>query len=374
MGLYIGIMSGTSLDGVDTLLCEIGDDGAPRYLHHLNTPFPAELQTTLRQLCQPGNNEIELLGRADRALATLYADSVKQLLASASLNAPQIEAIGCHGQTIRHRPPTPEQAASTAFTLQIGDPNTLAARTGICVVADFRRRDIAEGGQGAPLAPAFHRAVFASPTHDRAVINIGGMANLTLLPVNGPCTGFDTGPGNVLMDGWIKQHNGQAFDDRGLFAASGKVDAPLLDQLLSHPYFANRQGPRSTGREDFDLKQLIAIIDQTDRDIAPENVQATLLELTAQSIARPLLALSPGPNEIYVCGGGAFNTALMQRLESLLHPAQIASTASLGADPQHVEGLAFAWLAYRRLRGLSGNLPSVTGAAREVPLGAVFPP
>ena len=372
MGRYIGIMSGTSLDSVDTVLCTIDDSGKPQYLDHLNADFPAELQETLRQLCQSGPNEIELLGRADRTLAALYAKAVGQLLDKTGLAAADIDAIGCHGQTIRHRPPSKTEPGSTAFTLQIGDPNTLAALTGINVVADFRRRDIAEGGQGAPLAPAFHQAVFSSATQDRAVVNIGGMANLTLLPAKGACTGFDTGPGNVLMDGWIKQHSGLPYDDRGQFAASGKVDADLLTQWLEHPYFQLSGGPRSTGREDFDISQLQASLSRLGRELAPQNVQATLLELTAQSIARPLLALSPRPSQIYICGGGAFNTTLMQRLETILHPAIIASTATLGVAPQHVEGLAFAWLAYRRLHGLSGNLPDVTGAKRQAPLGALY--
>lgn len=372
MGHYIGIMSGTSLDGVDTVLCDIDDNGKPRYLHHLNTNFPTELQDTLRRLCQGGSNEIELLGRADRKLAALYAQAVAQLLDEAGLTPADIEAIGCHGQTIRHRPASKNEPESTAFTLQIGDPNTLAALTGIDVAADFRRRDIAEGGQGAPLAPAFHQAVFSSSTTDRAVVNIGGMANATLLPAKGPCTGFDTGPGNVLMDGWIKQQKGLPYDDRGQYAASGEADTELLQLLLAHPYFQVTDGPRSTGREDFDLSQLQANLAELGQDIAPQNVQATLLELTAQTIARPLLTQSPRPTQIYICGGGAFNTALMQRLETLLHPAIIASTETLGVAPQHVEGMAFAWLAHRRVKGLSGNLPDVTGAKRLAPLGALY--
>ena len=367
MPLYIGIMSGTSLDSIDVALCEIST--TTKLLAHCDHDFPKALRTELIALCQPGDNESERMGRADRELGAAYGDAVNALLKQTGVAASQVKAIGCHGQTIRHRPATATRTANTAFTLQIGDPNTLAARTGITTVGDFRRRDIAEGGQGAPLAPAFHRAAFASPTSDRAIVNIGGMANITLLPTHGECSGFDTGPGNVLMDAWIRQHQGLEFDDAGRWAASGQVISELLAQLLALPYFQKQSGPRSTGREDFDAALLATLPGNNDA----ADVQATLLELSAQTIAAPLLKLDKPPSQLYVCGGGAYNTALMQRLETLLHPMIIASTGQLGIAPEWVEAMAFAWLAHRRLEGHSGNIPSVTGAAREVSLGAVYP-
>ncbi len=369
MSLYIGVMSGTSLDSIDAALCEIPADASPRLLASYTHPFPKTLRSELVSLCQPGDNEIERMGRADRELGACYAEAVAELLNAAQVDPARVNAIGCHGQTIRHRPPSASRKSEQAFTLQIGDPNTLAMHSGITTIGDFRRRDIAEGGQGAPLAPAFHRAVFASPTTDRAVVNIGGMANITLLPAGGLCTGFDSGPGNVLMDAWIRQHQGLEYDEGGHWAASGKVDANLLEELLALPYFQQAQGPRSTGREDFD-KGLLADIPQS---TAPVDVQATLLEFTARTIAAPLSALPKAPSQLYVCGGGAFNTALMQRLETLLHPTIVASTQQLGIDPQWVEAMAFAWLAQRRLAGLPGNVTSVTGAAKEVMLGAIYP-
>ncbi len=370
MPLYIGVMSGTSLDSIDAALCEISSNNAPALLAHHDHSFPAGLREELIGLCQPGSNEIERMGRADRELGAIYAEAVVTLLKEAGLSADAVAAIGCHGQTVRHRPPSSAQPASSAFTLQIGDANTLAMLTGITTISDFRRRDIAEGGQGAPLAPAFHKAVFASPTSDRAIVNIGGMANITLLPAKGQCSGFDTGPGNVLMDTWIHQQKALAFDDGGRWAASGKIDNALLQQLLALPYFQHESGPRSTGREDFDA----ALLSNIPGNIRGEDVQATLLEFTAQTIAAPLLRLDSRPSQLYACGGGAYNTALIQRLETLLHPMIVTSTQQLGIAPEWVEAMAFAWLAHRRLEGKSGNIPSVTGAAREVLLGAVYPP
>ncbi len=370
MPLYVGVMSGTSLDSIDAALCEISSDKKPVLLSHYEQKFPKRLHATLLSLCQLGDNEIEKMGRADRELGTCYAQAVAALLNQAGIAASNVRAIGCHGQTIRHRPVSANQEGDTAFTLQIGDPNTLAMQSGITTVSDFRRRDIAEGGQGAPLAPAFHRAVFASNKSDRAVVNIGGMANITLLSANGDCSGFDTGPGNVLMDAWIRQHKGVEFDDGGQWAASGKVDNTVLSRLLALPYFKQTSGPRSTGREDFDA----GLLADLPADLKPQDIQASLLELSAQTIAAPLLAREKRPSQLYVCGGGAYNTALMQRLETLLHPMIVASTEQLGIAPQWVEAMAFAWLAHRRMEGKSGNIPSVTGARREVVLGAIYPP
>ncbi len=372
MARYIGIMSGTSLDSIDCVLCDIDVAGKPRLLAHHTRPFPSLLQQELRALCQPGDNEIERLGSADRWLGSEYAAATNDLLAKARCRAKEVTAIGCHGQTIRHRPANDTQTPETAFTLQIGDPNTLAAHTSICVVADFRRRDIAEGGQGAPLAPAFHQAMFADTTRDRAVVNIGGMANLTLLPANGDCTGFDTGPGNVLMDAWIQAQQNKGYDDNGHWAASGKILPDFLQALLGQPFFAKNAGPRSTGREDFNATWLASVMASLTYQARPEDIQATLLELTAQTIASSLRQSSMCPSQVFVCGGGAYNTALMQRLETLLHPVLVASTEQLGIAPQHVEAMAFAWLAYRCINQLSGNLPSVTGASQPAVLGAIY--
>lgn len=372
MARYIGIMSGTSLDSIDCVLCDIDTAGKPKLLAHHTRPFPGALQQELRALCQPGDNEIERLGPADRWLGREYAAAANDLLAEAECRAEEVTAIGCHGQTIRHRPANDRQAPETAFTLQIGDPNTLASLTGIPVAADFRRRDIAEGGQGAPLAPMLHQALFAKTGTCRAVINIGGMANVTWLNGTEDALGFDTGPGNVLMDSWVQQHLGTPYDDGGRFAASGTPQPDLLKRLLQHPYFDYKAGPRSTGREDFDANQLMTILAAQAETLRPEDIQATLLEFTAQSISQALQRLPKPVYQVFICGGGAFNTALMQRLESLVHPSLIASTQSLGLHPLQVEAVAFAWLAWRRVNQLTGNLPSVTGAGREAVLGALY--
>lgn len=369
---FIGIMSGTSLDSIDAALCEFPSSGKPRLLAHHQHPFPTALRRTLVALCQPGDNEIESMGRADRELGQCYADAVLALLDKTSFKTSDITAIGCHGQTIRHRPASTEMPAASAFTLQIGDPNTLASRTGIAVVSDLRRRDIAEGGQGAPLAPGFHQAVFSAKGRDRAIINIGGMANITLLPARGDCQGFDTGPGNVLMDAWIQAQRSSDYDEGGRWAASGECCPDLLEALLALPYFRKKTGPRSTGREDFNAAKLESVLAGLTYKPKPEDVQATLLEFTAQTIASPLLELSTRPSQAYICGGGAYNTVLMQRLETLLHPTLIASTEQLGIAPQWVEAMAFAWLAHRRIKSLSGNLPSVTGASHPAVLGGIY--
>ena len=372
MARYIGIMSGTSLDGIDCVLCDIDVAGKPQLLAHHTRPFPGVLQQELRSLCQPGDNEIERLGPADRWLGSEYAAAVTDLLTKAKCRTEEVTAIGCHGQTIRHRPANDTQAPETAFTLQIGDPNTLASLTGIAVAADFRRRDIAEGGQGAPLAPVLHQALFAKTGTCRAVVNIGGMANVTWLNGTEGALGFDTGPGNVLMDSWAQQHLGTPYDDGGRFAASGTAQANLLNSLLQHPYFGYKAGPRSTGREDFDANQLMTILAAQAETLRPEDIQATLLEFTAQSISQALQRLPKPVSQVFICGGGAFNTALMQRLESLVHPSLIASTESLGLHPLQVEAVAFAWLAWRRVNQLTGNLPGVTGAQKEAVLGALY--
>ena len=364
--LFIGLISGTSLDGIDAVLVDFSG-GEPQLACALHTPYAPSLLRELLAICQTGENEIDRLGELDRRIALAFAESVRALLVKAGVEASRIAAIGSHGQTIRHRP-----TAKYPFSLQIGDPNTLAEETGITTVGDFRRRDIAAGGEGAPLVPAFHQAVFQSSETPRVALNLGGIANITCLPpLNlGNVVGYDTGPANTLLDGWIRRHGGQAFDDQGAWARQGEVDEPLLQRLLADPYFTLAP-PKSTGTEYFNLAWLDTLL-PTD-PIAPEDVQRTLVELTACTVADAIESEGFEGAEILVCGGGAHNRLLLDRLAQRLPKAAIASTESRGLDPDWVEAIAFAWLAKRTLAGLSGNLPSVTGARRAVPLGAIYP-
>lgn len=367
--LYVGLMSGTSLDGIDAVLIDLS--ATPAILAAETFPLPSDLRADLQALCTPGADEIERLGRADRRLGTASAQAVDALLKQAGIEAHRIRAIGSHGQTIRHRPivaGTPMHGeTATAFTLQIGDPATIVELTDITTVADFRRRDIAAGGQGAPLVPTFHRAVFGSGCA-RAIVNIGGIANVTGLMAGSATLGFDTGPGNTLLDAWIHRHKQQAFDRDGAWAGSGSVLPALLDSLLRDPYFA-LPAPKSTGREYFHLEWLERQLPSA----APADVQATLLELTARTIADGVATLPFAVDEIFVCGGGAYNGRLMARLEALLHPRALGSTAQLGIAPEWVEAAAFAWLAQQTLRGLPGNDPAATGARGPRILGAIHP-
>ena len=287
------------------------------------------------------------------------------------MDATQVRAIGCHGQTVRHRPPSGSASAIEAFTLQIADPNTIAERTGIPTVADFRRRDIAAGGEGAPLAPAFHAAAFARAGTARAIVNIGGIANVSLLDGEQWTGGFDSGPGNTLLDLWTRRHRGERYDRQGSWAASGQVLPKLLDHLLRDDYFS-LSGPRSTGKETFNLGWLDARLTQF-AGSDPSDIQATLAELTAASIADAIGNSSLAVDEIYVCGGGAHNTDLLARLDKRLPGAALNSTAALGIEPDWVEAVTFAWLAHRTLNGLAGNAPAVTGASGERVLGAIYP-
>jgi anhydro-N-acetylmuramic acid kinase len=369
--LYVGLMSGTSLDGIDAVLLELSIDQSPqpRLLAAQTFPLDSSLHEQLQALLQSGTDEIERMGRADRQLGLAFGAAVTSLLQTARVPASAVRAIGSHGQTIRHRPPGAH--AEYPFTLQIGDPSSIAQLTGITTVADFRRRDIAAGGQGAPLVPPFHRAVFKGP-RARAIVNIGGIANVTLLPVDGSVTGFDTGPGNTLMDNWIARHRGATYDRDGAWASGGSVVPELLQRLLATPYFS-AAAPKSTGREFFNLTWLEQQIASIGQPPAPIDVQATLVELTARTIADEITALSPTLNEVFVCGGGAYNMLLMQRLEALLHPRQLGSTAQLGIEPEWVEAAAFAWLAQQTLAGRPGNDPAVTGASTPCVLGAIYP-
>lgn len=364
--LYIGLMSGTSADAIDAVLADLTD--IPQLLAHHSLALPIKIRDQIHAISLPGDNEIDRMGALDAELGNLFSQTTLELLAQARINAAQVTAIGSHGQTIRHRPP---RSYEGTFTLQIGDPNLIAELTGVTTVADFRRRDMAAGGQGAPLVPAFHRATFYLKGTDRVIVNIGGMANITWLPSQGEVIGFDTGPGNVLMDNWIMEHLGKSYDHGGIWALSGRLSKPLLNELLTAPYF-KMWAPKSTGRESFNRLWLDGHLLKTALSLSPADVQATLLELTAITIADSIRDLNQRSKEIFVCGGGAYNGALMQRLKALLPQDIVASTAALGIDPQWIEAMAFAWLAQQTINHKPGNLRAVTGAKREVILGGVY--
>jgi len=359
---YIGLMSGTSADGVDACLAEF-PGGSARLVGHVSHPFDTDLRRAILRVVDGAS--LSEASELDVRLADTYVTAVSRLLEATGRDRESIRAIGCHGQTVLHRPEGPSPTS-----IQLGDPHRLAVHAGIDVVADFRRADLAAGGQGAPLAPAFHAAVFGSPRETRAVINIGGMSNMTVIPAGSRhITGFDTGPGNALLDGWIERHHGQRFDRHGEWATRGRIDAGLLESLLSDAYFA-RNPPKSTGREYFHLQWLDRALAGVDA-VAPEDVQATLTELTAVTIARAVRDHASAARRVLICGGGARNTQLMQRLAAHLGDRRLASTQTLGIAPEHVEAMAFAWLAQRRIRGLAGNRPEVTGAARSLVLGSL---
>ncbi|MCP4993333.1 MAG: anhydro-N-acetylmuramic acid kinase [Gammaproteobacteria bacterium] len=359
-------MSGTSMDGIDAVLVRFETD-QPQVLAHYTQPWSDSLQTQLRALSQPGDNEIERLGILDGEVANAFSSATKQLLKQSSTSPESVVAIGSHGQTIRHRP-----EAFIPFTLQIGDPNRIAELTGITVVADFRRRDMAAGGEGAPLVPAFHQALFQQPSESRAILNIGGIANLTLLPANTgqPVSGFDTGPGNTLLDAWCRRHLQQPMDKNGDWAASGTTDQSLLTDLLDDPYF-KRPPPKSTGPEYFSLEWLEKHL-ESHPGISADCCQATLLTLTVETIA---MELERGEEcqRLLVCGGGIHNRKLMTELRHRLPEIAVESSLNYGLDPDLVEATAFAWLAKRTLQDLPGNLPAVTGAERPVVLGGIYP-
>ncbi|MER0124256.1 anhydro-N-acetylmuramic acid kinase [Franconibacter daqui] len=363
-GRYIGVMSGTSLDGVDVVLAAI-DERMVAQQASLTWPIPLALKQDILAICQGQTLTLSQLGQLDTRLGRLFADAVQALMTQERLKPEEVMAIGCHGQTVWHEP-----GGDAPHTLQIGDNNQIVARTGVTVVGDFRRRDIALGGQGAPLVPAFHHALLAHPVERRMVLNIGGIANLSLLFPEQPVRGYDTGPGNMLMDAWIWRQRGQAYDKDAQWASSGKVIIPLLQHMLSDPYFA-QPAPKSTGREYFNYgwleRQLTHI-----PGLAAQDVQATLAELTATTIAEQVL-LSGGGERLLVCGGGGRNPLLMNRLAGLLPGIEVATTDEMGISGDDMEALAFAWLAFRTLSGLPGNLPSVTGASQASVLGAIFP-
>ncbi len=362
MPLYLGVMSGTSLDGLDIALIE--QEQHCRLLATLYQPMPDRLRSELLALCTSGADELARAAVAEQQWVELAAAAINELLLQQNLTPQQIRAIGSHGQTVRHEP-------ARGFTIQIGNPALLAELTGIGVVADFRRRDVAAGGQGAPLVPAFHQTLFGDGKRHIAVLNVGGFSNLSLLSPGQDVLGFDSGPGNVLLDAWIQHCRGLAYDRDGAWAASGVVQPELLTRLLSDPFFAT-QGPKSTGRELFNLAWLLGHL-QTLPPQAAEDVQATLVELTARSIVGALHGAQARTDVLLVCGGGAHNACLMQRLSELLADTEVSSTAEQGIDPDWVEAMAFAWLAHCALEGIPGNRPSVTGARGMRILGAIYP-
>jgi anhydro-N-acetylmuramic acid kinase len=364
MSLYVGLMSGTSMDGIDAVLLEVDEHGM-RVKAAQARHWAADLQQRLRRAAEDYLHLGLLeLGRLDTIVGQEFASAAQALLETSGTPPHAVRAIGSHGQTVLHQP-----GDVAPFTLQIGDPNIIAERLRVDVVADFRRRDVAAGGEGAPLMPAFHVAAFGAPGHYHAVANIGGIANVSLLQADGSVTGFDTGPGNCLLDAWSRQQRGKPFDEDGQWAASGTIARTLLDRMLRDPYFARRP-PKSTGRETFSDAWLDRALDGNPSQAA--DVQATLTELTAQTIATSLLANGSPPARLLVCGGGAQNTYLMSRLRRLLPHSQVESTSACGIDPQHVEAAGFAWLAHRYVNAQTGNLPAVTGARHCVPLGALY--
>jgi anhydro-N-acetylmuramic acid kinase len=370
MAFYIGLMSGTSLDGVDGVLAEeAAEAGSPLQSRgHVHRAFPPALREELLTLNHSGADELHRAALAANALVRLYADVVQALLQARGLPASAITAIGAHGQTVRHQPGAFD---GTGYTLQLNHGALLAELTNIDVVCDFRSRDVAAGGQGAPLVPAFHAASFHQPGQARAVLNLGGIANLTLLSAEGGVLGFDTGPANVLMDLWCQRHTGHGFDEDGRWAASGRVDAALLAACLAEPFFA-LPPPKSTGRDLFHAAWLDArLADGVAR--APADVMATLAALTAHSVAAALHAQAPAAQALFVCGGGAHNGHLLGLLRQALPDMAVSSTATLGVAPDQVEALAFAWLAQACLTRRAGNVPAVTGARGARVLGAIYP-
>ncbi len=367
--LFIGLMSGTSMDGIDAALVSFGDHEC-EVLTTIKVDYPDALRDQLINASRrPAECTVDRLGQLDRWVGECFRDAAVALIARSGHGAASIAAIGSHGQTLRHQP-----RAGRPFTLQIGDPNVIALGTGITTVADFRRRDVADGGEGAPLAPAFHRWLFAFGSGHRAVLNIGGIANVTMLMAEkDPVIGFDTGPGNSLLDGWIRTHLDLPYDDNGAWAREGSVDETLLGLMLADPYF-EQAPPKSTGFEYFNggwVRARLAALG--DARISTADVQATLAELSARTIATSILRFAPDIGEVLVCGGGIHNADLMQRLRSYLTGIEVTSTEAYGLHPDWIEATAFAWLAKRRLEGKTGNIPEVTGANSAQVLGAVYP-
>ena len=362
--LYLGLISGTSADGIDAAIVSFDDDGRAHLVFGRTYPWDDPLRARLVELGQQSTKlALDDIGELDVRIARAFADAALQAMADSGTDARDLAAIGSHGQTLRHRPHGPHP-----FTLQLGDPSTIAEHTGVRVVADFRRRDVAAGGHGAPLLPGLHAALLHAGREDRAVLNLGGIANLTLLPARGEVRGFDTGPANGLMDAWCLRHRGEAFDRDGAFARSGRIDEALLARLLDEPWFA-APPPKSTGRDRFHLQWVASKF--TGRE-SPADVQATLLALTVRTVADALRATQPGTQRVIACGGGVHNTALMAALSHALPGCTVESTAAHGIDPDFVEAMGFAWLARQTSLGLPGNVPSVTGADGGRVLGGIY--
>ncbi len=367
--IYMGLMSGTSLDGIDAALVEFdhpAGNHSPVVLAVHYQPYPGDLRRRLQSLCFAERVDMLEYGELDGLLGQCLAQAAHDLIEMAGIDRQQIRAIGSHGQTVYHHP-----QGNLPFTLQMGDPNRITEMTGITTIADFRRRDVAAGGQGAPLTPAFHQAVFGSDRESRVIVNIGGIANLTCLPAGSADSvlGFDAGPGNTLLDLWARQHLDQAYDLNGEWGGAGQASTVLVDRMLSDPYFARRP-PKSTGQEYFSARWLAS--HRVDHALSPVDVQASLLDLTARSITDSIGTIQPGTERVLLCGGGVHNLALVQRIRRYLS-CPVETTAVLGVDPDWVEAVAFAWLAQQTLAGLPGNLPAVTGASRRVVLGAIYP-
>ena len=360
--LYIGLISGTSMDGIDAALVEFGESSL-QVLQTRDHAYPAELRDRLIDMVQrPDECTVDAIGELDQRTGECFRDAARALLKDAGVDGSAVTAIGSHGQTLRHQPD-----AERPFTLQIGNPTLIATGTGITTVADFRSADMAVGGQGAPLTPIFHEWLFRKSGSARTILNIGGIANVTVLADDRVTTGFDTGPGNTLMDAWIREHRAETFDKNGEWAAAGSVNADLLERLLRDAFFSAAP-PKSTGFEQFNLEWLAAAGTES---IDAVDVQATLCALTAASVSSAIHKFAAGTAEVLVCGGGVHNAELMRQLGEHMPAVILSSTATVGLDPDWVEAVAFAWLAMRRLQNLPGNLPSVTGAKRAVTLGAI---
>ncbi len=365
--LYLGLISGTSADGIDVALASFAP--RPKLIAGLTYPYPPRLREAILRIAQSdGQVSLDELGALDVLIGRSFADAASELLQREGVKAKQVRALGSHGQTIRHRP----LQSGAPYTLQIGDANIIAEQTGILTVADFRRRDVAAGGHGAPLAPVFHAAMLGRSTKPRVVLNLGGIANITILSGSAkkPIRGFDTGPASCLLDAWIERHLDQPYDTGGAFAASGRVDSTLLARLLDDPYFTTPP-PKSTGREVFHLTWLQSRL--RGLVLAPKDVQATLLALTAESIAAAIRTHAPDTREVFACGGGVHNPVLMAALNAALAPAPVTSVATVGIDPDFVEAMTFAWLALQRLEDRAiRDVPSVTGASGARVLGGIY--
>ena len=363
--LYIGLMSGTSLDGIDACLISLDEDDQLLLVDTLFTAFPAQLRSDIELVSRKTNDNLHALATLDHALADCYASCVKQLLRQADTDAAKITAIGCHGQTVRHCPD-----CNPPYSIQLGNPHRLTTHTGITTVADFRQADIAAGGQGAPLAPRFHHFLFAQAGKTTAAVNLGGIANISVLHADGSISGFDTGPANTLMDQWISQHKNESYDRDATWAGGGKVNQELLERLLAEPWL-QLAPPKSTGPERFNLDWLAEKMQGY--ECAAVDVQRTLCEFSACTIAAAIQAYASDAGELVLCGGGAHNPLLRQRIDELLPGIQLKMSDAYGITPDWIESVMMAWLAHRALNRLPGNVPAVTGASRELVLGTIYP-